>query len=322
MPTHQHSTIFDAGQGYAPFSRLVTLVDCTVAWRQGRWWMYLCGHDTVSPEIELYSASLPEGSPLSATGWALTPDPNDPARPSILAGKSRSHWWDGRGGRHCVSYAEGFDPDRNARVERLYYAGAARHYSGPYAIGYLEWDGGKWVDQAMPAFTANEYWERGSVYEPNLIYHEGMWKMWYVAGANQDDYLVQGYAESPNGRTDWSFHEIVFPADEKVFDFCLVEANGEFEAVFSRVNVSGKEADPSRVGLFWCHTKTPSPRMADWSEPVRISDPGAWKPVLRYGENDAQRMLVFHDGAYPAAGRGRLPINFTVECLEIDRPAS
>ena len=68
-------------------------------------------------------------------------------------------------------------------------------------IGFLQWDGGQWVDQADPAFVANEEWEHGSVYEPNLVYHEGRWKMWYVAGSNHEDYLVHGYAESQDGRT-------------------------------------------------------------------------------------------------------------------------
>ena len=81
-------------------------------------------------------------------------------------------------------------------MERIYYAGAAEYLWGPYTIGFLEWDGEDWVDQTHPAFVANEEWERGSVYEPNLIYHDGRWKLWYVAGSNQEDYLVHGYAES------------------------------------------------------------------------------------------------------------------------------
>jgi hypothetical protein len=73
-------------------------------------------------------------------------------------------------------------------------------------IGFLEWDGQKWIDQPEPAFTAKEDWEHGSVYEPNLIYHDGKWRMWYVAGSNHEDYLIQGYAESDDGRTGWSEH--------------------------------------------------------------------------------------------------------------------
>jgi predicted GH43/DUF377 family glycosyl hydrolase len=79
-------------------------------------------------------------------------------------------------------------------VERIYYAGAAENLWGPYRIGFLEWEGEKWVDQMQPGFAPGEEWEHGSVYEPNLIYHDGKWKMWYIAGSNHEDYLA-----SPQG---------------------------------------------------------------------------------------------------------------------------
>ena len=135
----------------------------------------------------------------------LTRDPAGELEP--LAGHSMSSSWDGNGGRHCPSYVKGWDPVKGDWIERLYYAGSAENLWGPYTIGFLEWDGERWVDQPGPAFTANEAWEHGSVYEPNLIYHDGKWKMWYVAGANQDDYLVHGYAESADGVTGWSGHD-------------------------------------------------------------------------------------------------------------------
>src|SRR5579884_2443635 len=143
-----------------------------------------------------------------------------------------------------------------------------------------------------------------------------MWKMWYVAGANQDDYLVQGYAESPDGRFNWSPHRMVFPAEERVFDFAVIPVENGFEAVYAHVNVS--KADLPKTGLWWCRAKEPSPNIADWSEPVRLTDPGPWKPVPRYDDAHPNRLFVFYDGAYTdAAGRG---FNFTLNCLEIDRP--
>jgi hypothetical protein len=313
-----HTRIFDAGKGYGSFTSLRTLVDCTVVQRQGRWWMFVCGVEKAAREIHLYSASLPQGAPLSAAGWALTADEKDSTRPALLAGKMRSYWWDGAGGRHCPSYVQGWDPERNALVERIYYAGAARDFMGPYAIGYVEWDGERWMDQSAPAFTANEYWERGSVYEPNLIYHDRKWKMWYVAGANQDDYLVQGYAESPDGRTGWSHHRMVSAPEEKVFDFCVVPVGNGFEALVARVNV-GKTELPE-TGLWWRRATDPLPNIADWSEPVRLSGPGPWKPVLRYGGSDPKKMFVFYDDQYPNTSGFGMPIHFTLNCLEIDRP--
>jgi hypothetical protein len=318
MQGADQTIIFDAEKGYGGITTLRTMVDCTVLRREGRWWMYTCGVEKDSHEIHMYSASLAAGRPLSATGWSLTARADEPSRPAILAAKSRSFWWDGRGGRHCPAYVKGWDPEKNAWVERVYYAGAAQNFMGPYAIGFLEWDGTDWVDPSAPVFTANEYWERGSVYEPNLIYHDGLWKMWYVAGANQDDYLVHGYAESPNGRSDWSPHRTVFAPEEKVFDFCVLPVGRTFEAVFARVKV-GKMELPN-TGLWWCRADEPSPDMSKWSEPMRISGPGPWKPVLRYDESDPKRMFVFHDGAHPNATAGSLPFHFTIECLQIDRP--
>jgi len=274
--------------------------------------------DKLTWEIHLFSASLPEGAPLAATGWSLAADEQHPTAPALVAGKTRSHWWDGKGGRHCPSYVKGWDPDRQDWVERIYYAGAARDFMGPYVIGYIEWDGARWVDQPAPVFTANEYWEHGSVYEPNLIYHDGKWKLWYVAGANQDDYLVHGYSESPDGRTGWSHHRMVFAPEEKVFDFCVRAVEDGFEAVFARVNV-GKTELP-RTGLWWTHAKDPSPEIAAWSEPLRISGPGPWKPVLVYGEADPRKMLVFYDDQYANTSGVGIPIHFTLNCLEMDRP--
>jgi hypothetical protein len=318
MPTRIHTRIFDAGLGYGALTNLKTLVDCTVVKRDNQWWMFTCGVDKTRWEIDMFSASLPAGAPLSASGWTITPDEKVPGSPAVLVGKSKSYWWDGKGGRHCPSYVKGWDPEKNDWVERIYYAGAAQQFMGPYAIGYVEWDGAQWVDQAAPVFFANEYWERGSVYEPNLLYHDGKWKMWYVAGANQDDYLVHGYAESPNGRTDWSAHQIVFAAEEKVFDFCVIPVEDGYEAVFARVNV-GKTELP-KTGLWWCHSKEPSPKISDWSGPVRISNAGPWKPVLVYSEADPKKMFVFSDNTYPNAAGPGMPI-FTIDCLEMDRPS-
>jgi hypothetical protein len=88
-----------------------------------------------------------------------------------LTGRNQSRGWDGNGGRHGPSYAKGWDPSKGDWVERIYYSGG-RSSVGPY-------------DQPKPAFVPQADWEHGSVYEPNLIYHHGRWKMWYVAGSNQ-----------------------------------------------------------------------------------------------------------------------------------------
>lgn len=158
------------------------------------------------------------------------------------------------GGRHCPSYVRGWDPHKDAWVERIYYAGSAENLWGPYTIGFLEWDGEQWQEQPEPAFGASEDWEHGSVYEPNLVYHEGKWKLWYVAGSNHEDYLVHGYSESTDGRSGWTHHTVFATPEMKMFDFCVRERDGGFEAVFARVWM-GRGEMPPETGLWWCRAQ-------------------------------------------------------------------
>jgi hypothetical protein len=209
-------------------------------------------------------------------------------------------------------------------VERIYYAGGAENLWGPYTIGYLQWDGEGWADQPEPAFAANEAWEHGSVYEPNLIYHDGKSKMWYVAGSNHEDYLVQGYAESEDGRTGWSKHAVFAPPEMKMFDFCVLKRGDGFDAIFSRVWVAGG-ASPPETGLWWCRAEGPSATLSGWSQPIQIMTAedrgwhsGPWKPSLQFHERLEERAFVFFDGLYRTNDPGPFPFAFTLGCLEID----
>lgn len=147
------------------------VLDATLARRDDQWWMFLAGQAHGYGATSLFSACLPPGAPLSTSGWQLSRDNIGELIP--LSDRDRSALWDGPGGRHCPSYVRGWDPHKSCWVERIYYAGAAENLWGPYTIGYLEWDGERWMDQPEPAFAANEEWEYSSVYEPNLIYHDG-----------------------------------------------------------------------------------------------------------------------------------------------------
>ena len=317
--------IFDPADGFGVLRDVGELTDATVVKRGNRWWMYMAGQRTMDEGIHLFSASLPEGVPLAAEGWEITADSHDPAKVALVADYAASGAWDLKGGRHCPSYVKGWDRVRGEWVERIYYAGAAETPWGPYTIGYLEWDGVRWLDQAAPVFVGEEEWERGSVYEPNLIYHDGKWKMWYVAGSNVEDYLVHGYAESADGRTGWSRHKQFAPEQMKVFDFCVREAGDGFEAVFSRVWL-GKGAAPAETGLWWCRADSPATELADWSEPVQLMTAesaswhtGPWKPSLQYEESDPKEMFIFFDGAYTRGEPGGFPFAFTLGCLQVKR---
>ena len=285
--------------------------------------MFLAGQAAGYGPPEIYGASLPPHAPLSATGWTLTRNPAGDLAP--VAGRSRSRTWDGNGGRHCPSYVKGWDSE-GRWVERIYYAGAADNIWGPYTIGFLQWDGDEWQDQPEPAFASHEEWEHGSVYEPNLVYHDGKWKMWYVAGSNRENYLVQGYAESQDDRTGWSRHTIFAPPEMKMFDFCVRERAGGFDAIFARVWV-GEGAPQPETGLWWCRAERPSSTLSEWTAPIQIMTAedcawhsGPWKPSFQFCEQNGDRALVFFDGLYRTGDPGPFPFAFTLGCLEVDLP--
>jgi hypothetical protein len=300
------------------------LLDASLVQREGQWWLYLAGQAHGYGPTDIYRASLPPDAPLSPTGWKLTRGAAGELAP--LAARSLSTAWDGNGGRHCPSYAKGWDPNKGTWAERIYYAGAAENLWGPYTIGFLEWNGEKWTDQPEPAFAANEDWEHGSVCEPNLIFHDGKWKMWYVAGSNQENYLVHGYAESEDGRSGWSKHALFAPPEMKMFDFCVRERGPSFDAIFSRVWVA-EGASPPETGLWWCTADKPSTRLSEWSQPVQIMTAadrgwhsGPWKPSFQFSGRNGERALVFFDGLYRASDPGPFPFAFTLGCLEIELP--
>jgi len=81
--------IFDPANGFGPLRDVVKVSDPTVVKRGHRWWLYGAAEVAGRPGIQLVSASLPEGAPLSASGWALTPDLEDPHRVA-LTGPRRS----------------------------------------------------------------------------------------------------------------------------------------------------------------------------------------------------------------------------------------
>ena len=312
--------IFDPRDG-STGSGGAELLDASVAQRRDQWCLYLAGQAHRYGPTDIYNASLPPGAPLSATGWRLDRDAAGELVP--VAGRSHSSAWDGNGGRHCPSYVKGWDPRKGGWVERIYYASAAENLWGPYTIGFLEWDGEVWRDQREPVFVANQDWEHESVYEPNLIYHDGKWRMWYVAGSNQEDYLVHGYAESEDGQTGWSSHSVFGPPEMKMFDFCVRQGRESFDAIFARVWVGGG-TPPPETGLWWCRAATPASRLSEWSEPVQIMTAedrgwhsGPWKPSFQFHADKGERALVFFDGCYRTSDPGPFPLAFTLGCADV-----
>ena len=326
MPSGPAETkTFDPADGFAPLTDVKEVTDPTVFKLGDRWCMCVATEVANRPGIQLATASLPERAPLSSSGWKLTAEGHNATRIAVLP-QERSVAWDLGGGRHCPSYAKGWDPHTHRWVERIYYAGAAQHLWGPYTIGYLEWHDEGWIDSPAPVFVATEPWERGSVYEPNVTYADGKWKLWYVAGSNQEDYLIHGYAESENGRSHWTPHQIFAPADMKMFDFHVFQVGAAYEAVFSRVSLRGTPG--AQTGLWRCRCDQPSPRLADWCDPIQIMTAadrgwhsGPWKPTTAFTA-DPDRLLVFFSGAYSRQDGSPFPFVFTLGCLELPAGAA
>ena len=183
------------------------------------------------------------------------------------------------------------------------------------------------MDQPEPVFIPNEDWEHGSVYEPNLLYHDGRWKMWYVSGSNQEDYLVHGYAESEDGSRGWSKHTMFAPPEMKMFDFCVRQQENTFNAIFSRVWLSAG-TPPPETGLWWCSGRRASGELSDWSAPLQIMTAedrgwhsGPWKPSFHFDEQRKNRAFVFFDGLYRKDDPGPFPFVFTLGCFALELPA-
>jgi len=94
--------ILDPADGFGTLADVVEVTDPTLARRGNRWWLYGASQVVGRPGIQLVSASLPAGAPLSPTGWTLTPDSGDARKIATLAGYDASHAWDLQGGRICV----------------------------------------------------------------------------------------------------------------------------------------------------------------------------------------------------------------------------
>src|SRR6266536_742252 len=93
--------IFDPGDA-STASDGAEVSDATLVKRGDQWWMYLAGQARGYGATQIYSASLPAGAALSASGWKLTRDEAGELTP--LAGQESSSAWDLNGGRHCPSY--------------------------------------------------------------------------------------------------------------------------------------------------------------------------------------------------------------------------
>lgn len=337
--------VFDSADntGFGAVTSIQNFADVTLVRRDRRWHMIAASSDQVSGRIELFSATLPQGAPLSATGWRIDTVPGDPTTAKRLLPLSPEGAWDSLGGRHCPSYVRGWDPSlrrgRGGWEERIYYAGATERPYGPFAIGYARWDGEQWVPGPdQPVLTATEPWESpvgafGGVFEPNLVYDRGKWRAWYAAGPPDDDgHMPHGYAESVDGRTGWR-KKVYWPSEREIFDNQVIRVDrhrhhrgrgGEdhFEALFAHMPALKYEPTPD-WGIWWQHGSRPYDDPDRWSEPVQLVATGdgtpwhanaLWKPALTYSDVDPHKAFLFFDGGYFQGEEFFYPLG-CIECV-------
>jgi len=267
-------------------ARLFDGADVTVMYRDDRWWMIMGAlADSAVYRIDLRAAHLPPGATVDSLKWTI--DGQCAPRPPV-------NGWDATG-YHCVSYVRG--QSGGQWVERLYYASAAAwtDITGPYSIGFLEWDGSQWVRSPEPVFTATEPWELGTVAEPNLLYHDGRWLLWYCAGLSAGRTQVIGYAESPDGVTGWTGRRIFANGGE--FDAVVAHSGAAFDLVTAKHPLTA--TPDSKDGVWWTQAQT----LGDWPAPVQLVSTtdgtpwhrdGVWKPsAVRQGDD----LVVFSSTA-------------------------
>ena len=110
----------------------------------------------------------------------------------------------------------------------------------------------QWVDQPEPVFVAKRIGSMEACMNPisSTPMASGrcgmspvrIWKIIWCKDLRR----------ATDGR-NWSKRKIFIPAEEKVFDFCVIKGQQGYEAVFSRVWL-GKTAAPASTGLWWCQS--------------------------------------------------------------------
>jgi len=303
--------IFDRAAGFAPVENLVAIGDPNVQKLGDRWWMFV-GAAHAGDKVNLFSASLPAGAPLSSDEWTITTVPGDPAEATALVEHPDEGRWDEW--LHTPSYAQGPAGEEHAPCERIYYTGsqAATGDERLFSIGVLERSGGLWRRREEPVLRGRG--ARKNVLEPKVLWSGGKWRMWVMATAKEagpedlPDYQIH-YLESDDGIGGWSEPQVIFDQSDNYFDAAAIEAGEGIEMVVARApNMFGTPGFPTQ-GLWWLSSPRASGERSDWTtEPVQLVDAergaawyasGVYGPSMAYGDSAADRdtLYVFFTGA-------------------------
>ncbi|WP_106847949.1 hypothetical protein [Blastococcus sp. Marseille-P5729] len=239
-----------------------------------QWTMFVGGFSTTFRN-RLYRATLPNGAPLTLTGWRLDTGPQRRARP-LVEDPHRAAW--DAGGMHTPSYV----PPAHGFPARIYYAGrGTRRRYGPgsnYSIGVLtQREEGTWARHPRPVLSGTA--ARPSVLEPRVIAAESGFRMWFLStphevGPGEQPDFELWVSESADGLT-WRGSRRFSTGEEGFFDNTVVPTEHGWEMFLARgTNLHGTDPFPAQ-GLWWMRAEQPSAHRSDWSTPQRILDTDA-----------------------------------------------
>jgi hypothetical protein len=237
----------------------------------------------------LFSASLPPGTPLSCNDWTITTAAHDRRRAVPLIAQPPKRSWD-HYGLHNPSYAAGVvaHGGRMLRRERIYYTGrGSRSFvenARPLAIGVMEKTPDGWIRRPEPVLRGTADYPR--VLEPKMRYYEGKWRMWYVAmpkvaGKKTPPAYQVRYVESDDGLANWSSPQVLFSTAEGFYDAVVTKSAGGYELVTCQSGNLANKPGSAPQGIWWLTSPTPSGVRQQWtSSPVRILEAGAQSKAL------------------------------------------
>ncbi|MQA15845.1 MAG: hypothetical protein GEV09_17320 [Pseudonocardiaceae bacterium] len=336
--------LFDVAAGFGPIRNLVAAADPDVQWIGDRWWMFFGAANVVAEgssfAVNLFTASLPSGAPLSSPDWTITTTADQPHRAQPLVELPEQGRWDEW--LHTPSYVYGpsarsVTGERGIETmrERIYYTGSSGAEAGaegrPYSIGVMERAGNTWVRRGEPVLRGTT--ATPCVFEPKVRFLEGKWRMWYLAAPKQagpgelPEYRIE-YVDSDDG-LEWGPARETFPVTDNYFDAAVTPRHNGYDMIVARgPNLFATPGFPSQ-GLWWLGARLPSSERTAWTtDPVRILDAdqgqpwytaGVFGPCARYGDTEYDRdtLYVFFAGAANPVPR---PYVFSIGRLAISQP--
>ena len=307
--------LFDQIDKYDGLNNILGIGDPHVVKINNQWWMFFGGFQT-NFKNNIFSASLPEGEPLSSNNWQITRSPGKPTKAKALTENSVKGSWDAFG-YHTPCYVSGLGKD-GKEVERVYYTGRASNKvvdnQEPYSIGVMEKTPKGWIRHPHPIIKGTK--ESPNVLEPKARYIEGMWRIWYVTTKQETgkkgypNYRIN-YIESRDGISNWSEPAPLFLEDENYYDASVHSSNGiGYEmAVCRSTNLYGRKDFPKQ-GLWILKGLAPNGTRENWShDPELVIDAqngeewyrnGIGSPSGHYGESveDKDTLYMFFTGLH------------------------